>query len=81
MGNSASGNVPELPNSTFMFVIRQVPNGNNVPTLHAQLQALYTPVKHWEELIDLVKPNCTPIEPYCLTAIYKKNLTREELDE
>jgi hypothetical protein len=80
-GKKARGNVPELPNSTFMVVIRQVPNGNNDPTSSMQFQALYTDVRHWEELIDFIEKNCGPKEPYCLTALYKCNLTQEELDE
>jgi hypothetical protein len=80
-GKKASGTVPELPNPTVMVVIRQVPNGNNDPTSSIQLQASYTVVRHWEELIDVIKKNCGPKEPYCLTALYKCNLTQEELDE
>jgi hypothetical protein len=80
-GKKARGNVPELPNSTFMVVIRRVPNGNNDPTSSMQFQASYTDVRHWEELIDFIEKNCGPKEPYCLTALYKCNLTQEELDE
>jgi len=46
-----------------------------------QFQASYTDVRHWEELIDLIEKYCGPKEPYCLTALYKCNLTQEELDE
>ena len=46
-----------------------------------QLQASYTDPLHWEELVDFIKQNCGPKEPYCLTAIYKCNLTQEELDQ
>ena len=38
-------------------------------------------MRHWEELIDFIETKCSPKEPYCLTAIYKCNLTQEELDE
>jgi hypothetical protein len=38
-------------------------------------------VRHWEELLDFIEKNCGPKEPYCLTALYKCNLTQEELDE
>jgi len=68
------GNLPELPNSNFMVVIHWVPNGNNDQTSSNQLQASYSDVRHWEELIDFIKKNCYPKEPYCLTAIYKCNL-------
>jgi hypothetical protein len=80
-GKKARGNVPELPNTTFMVVIRRVANGNNDPTSSMQFQASYTDVRHWEELIDFIEKNCSPKEPYCLTALYKCNLTQEELDE
>jgi hypothetical protein len=81
VGKKAKGNVTELPNSAFMDVIRWVPNGNNDQTSSNQFQALYTDVRHWEELIDIIGKNCSPKEPYCLTAIYKCNLMQEELDE
>jgi hypothetical protein len=71
----------ELPNTTFMVVIRRMLNGNNDPTSSMYFQALYTHVRHWEELIDFIKKNCGPKVPYCLTALYKCNLTQEELDE
>jgi len=80
-GKKVRGNVPELPNETFMVVIRRMPNGNNDPTSSMQFQASYTDVRHWEELIDFIENNCGPKEPYCLTALYKCNLTQEELDE
>jgi hypothetical protein len=80
-GKIARGNLPELPNTTFMVVIRRVPNGDNDQTSSMQLQASYTDVRHWEELIDFIEQNCSPKEPYSLTAIYKCNLTQEELDE
>jgi len=80
-GKKARGKVPVLPNTTFMVVIRRVPNGNNDPTSSMQLQPSYTDVKYWEELIDFIEKNCGPKEPYCLTALYKCNLTQEELGE
>jgi len=64
-----------------MVVIRRVPNGDNDRTSSMQLQASYTDVRHWEELIDFIEQNCSPKEPYSLTAIYKCNLTQDELDE
>jgi len=79
-GKTARGNIPQLPNKTFMVVICQVPNGNNDPTSSMQPQALYTDVRHWEELIDFIKKNYGPKEPYCLTVLYKCNLTQEELE-
>jgi len=81
VGKQARGNVPLLRNTTFMVVIRGVPNGNNDPTSSMQLQASYTDVKHWEKLSDFIEKNCGSKEPYCLTALYKCNLTQEELDQ
>jgi hypothetical protein len=46
-----------------------------------QLQASYTDVRDWEKLIDFLEHNCGPKEPFSLAAIYKCNLTQEELDE
>ena len=80
-GKQARGNVPELPNTTFIVVLRRVLNGNNDQTSSKQFQASYTDLRHWEELIDFIEKICSPKEPYCLTAIYNCNLTQEELDE
>jgi hypothetical protein len=80
-GKKATGNLRALPNTTFVVVICQVLNGNNDQTSSNQLQATYTDVRCWEELIDFIEQNCSPKEPYCLTVIYKCNLTQEELDE
>jgi len=80
-GKNARSNLPELPNTTFLIVIRRVPNGNNDQTSSNQLQASYTDVSHWENLIDFIEENCSPKEPYCLTAIYSCNLTQYELDK
>jgi len=77
-GTKARVYLPELPNTTFTVVICQVPNGNNDQTSSMQLQPSYTDVRHWEELIDLIKQNCSPKEPYSLIAINKCNLMQEE---
>jgi len=81
VGKKARGNIPELPNTPVMVVICRVPNGNNDQSSSIQLQASYADVRHWEELIDFIKKNCSPKEPYCLTEIYKCNLKQEELDK
>ena len=80
-GNTATGNITELPNTTFMIVIRRELNSNNEQTSSMQLQPLYTDLRHWEELTNFIEKNCGPKEPYSLTALYKCNLTQEELDE
>jgi len=36
---------------------------------------------HWEELIDFIEKNCGLIKPSCPTALYKCNLTQDELEE
>jgi hypothetical protein len=68
-GNTAGGNVPELPNTTCMVVIHRVPNGNNVLTSRMQFQVSYTGVRHWEEVIDFIDNDCGPKQPYCLSAL------------
>jgi hypothetical protein len=80
-GINARGNDQVLPNTTFMVVICRVPNGNNDPTSSMQFQASYTSVGHQEELIDFIEKKFGPKEPYCLTALYRCNLTQEELDK
>ena len=47
----------ELPNTTFMLVIRQVSNGNNIVWFTNQLPWLYTDVSHWKELINSIDCN------------------------
>jgi hypothetical protein len=74
MGNTATGNLPGMQNTTFMVVFRRLPNGNNDHTSSMQLQALYTDLTHWAELIDFVEQNCNPEEPYSLTAIIQMQL-------
>jgi hypothetical protein len=64
-----------------MVVIRRVPNVNNDPTFSMQLQASYTDVRHWEELINFIEKEFGLKKPYCLTALYKCNLMQEQLDE
>jgi len=81
MGNQARGNIPQLPNTTFMVVIRQVPNAKNDQTSSNRLQALYTDVRHLEEMIDFIEKSCSPKESYCLTAIFRCNFMQEELDK
>jgi len=81
LGNKARGNLPELPNTTFMVLICWVPIGNNDQALRTHLQASYTDVRHWEELVDFIEQHCGLKEPYYLTGIYKCNLMQEELKE
>jgi hypothetical protein len=80
-GIKATGNLPELPNMTFMLGICWVPNGNNNQTSGMQPQAGYSDVRHLKELIDFIEKHCCPKEPYSLPALYKCNLTQGELHE
>ena len=45
-GKKARGNIPELPNTTFMVVTCRVSNGNDDETSTMQLQASYKDVRH-----------------------------------
>jgi len=81
VGKKTRDNLPELLHKTFMVVIHGVPNGNKALTSSNQHQALYTHVNHWEGLSDFIEQNCSPKEPYCLTAIYMGSLMQEELDK
>jgi hypothetical protein len=81
VGKQVRSNVLELANTTFMIVIRRVPKINNDQTFSKRLCALFTDVRHWEELIYFMKKNCCPKKPYNQTGIFKCNLMQEELDE
>jgi len=59
----ARSNLPELPITTFMVVISGVSNGKDIVLSPNQLQAAYTDVRHWEELIGLINKNGCPKEP------------------
>jgi hypothetical protein len=74
-------NLPEMPNTTFMVVICRVSNGKDIVLSPNQLQAAYTDVRHWEELIEFINKNGRPKEPYTLTSTFKSTLEKEELDE
>jgi hypothetical protein len=63
-GNTARGNVPEIPNTAFTVVICRVLHGNNDPTSSMRFQASYTDVRHWEELIHFIKKDCSWKEPH-----------------
>ena len=81
VGHKVKGNIPEMPNTMFVAVIHRVPDGNNIQTFSNQVQSSYTGVRHWEEIIAFIEKYCCTKEPYHLTALYKFNLTQEELDE
>jgi len=65
--------------STVM--IEWVLNGKDMVLAPKQLQALYTDVRHWEELVDFIDQNGGLKEPYNLTAMFKYTLEQDELGE
>jgi len=54
-----------------MVVICRVSNVKDIVLSPNQLQAAYTDVRHWEELIDFINKNGCPKEPYTLTSTFK----------
>ena len=73
--------LPKLPNTTFMVVISWVSNGKDMVLAPKQLQASYTDVRHWEELIDFIDKNGGPKEPYIMTSMFKGTLEQDKLEE
>jgi len=80
-GNKARSNLPELPDTMFTVMIHWVSNGKDMVLAHKQLQASYTDVTHWEELVDFINKNGGPNEPYILTSMLKCTLEQDELEE
>jgi hypothetical protein len=74
VGKKARSDFSELPNTMFMVVIRLVSNGKDMVLAPKQLQALYTDVRHWEQLIDFINKNRGPKEPYIMTSMFKCTL-------
>jgi len=81
VGQKARCNLPELPNTTFTVMIHWVSNGKDMVLAPTQLQALYTDVRHWEQLVDFINKNGGPKEPYILTSMFKCTLEQDELEE
>ena len=81
VGQDARSNLPELPNTSFIVGIRWVSNGKDMVLAPKQLQASYTDVRDWEELIDFINKNGGPKEPYILTLMFKCTLEQDELEE
>jgi hypothetical protein len=61
--NMARRNPSELPITTFPVVICWVSNSYNIVQSSNQLQAVYTNVRDWEELIDFINKNGRLKEP------------------
>jgi len=64
-----------------MVVICWVSNGKDMVLAPKQLQASYTDVRHWEELIDFIDKNRGPKEPYIMTSMFKSTLGQAELED
>jgi len=79
--NKARSNLPELPNTMFTVMIHWVSNGKDMVLAPKQLQASYTDVRHWEEMVDFIDKNGGPKESYILTSILKCTLEQDELEE
>jgi len=65
----------------FADVISWVSNGKDMVLALKHLQASYTDVRHWEELVDFIDKNGGPKEPYVLKSMFKCTLEQEELEE
>jgi len=56
-------------------------NGKDMELAPNQLQASYTDVRHWEELVDFIDKNGGPKEPNILTSMFKCTLEQDKLEE
>jgi hypothetical protein len=65
----AKSNLPELPKTMFMVVICWVSNGKEQVLAPNQLQAWYTDMRQWEELIDFINKKEGPKAPYIITSM------------
>ena len=63
-----------------MVVICRVSNGNNIILSPKHLQAAYTDVRHWEELIDFINKRGRPKKPFILSSRYNCSLEQDEMD-
>jgi len=81
VGKKVRSPIPELPNTTFTVVIHWVSNGKDTALAPKQLQALYTDVRHWEELNDIIDQNGGPNEPSFPTSIFNCTSQQDKLDE
>jgi len=80
-GTTARSKLTELPNTTFSVMIHWVSNGKDMVPAPKQLQASYTDVRHWEELVDFVDKNGGLKEPHILRSMFKCTLEQDELEE
>lgn len=75
MCTKLSDNLPEWPNPMLLVMIYLVSNGNIIFESLNLLQVLFTNVRHWEEMNDLIDRNGGPKEIY--TAIFRFKCTVE----
>jgi len=80
-GKNARSNIPELPNTRFTVMIQWVSNGEDMVLASKQLQALYTAVRYWEELVDFINKNGGPQEPIIHSSMIKRTLVQDKLKE
>jgi len=62
-------------------MIHWVSNGKNIVPAPRQLQASYTDVRHWEELVNFMDKNGGPKELYILRSMFKCTLEHDQLEE
>jgi len=62
----------------YMVVICWVSNRNNVMISATPLQALYTAVRYWEELIEFIYNNGRLKETCILTSMFKFTVEQDE---
>jgi len=62
-------------------MIHWVSNGKDMVLAPKQLQASYTDVRHWEELVDFIDKTGRPKEPYILRSMFKCGLEQDELED
>jgi hypothetical protein len=62
-------------------MIHWVSNGKDMVLAPKQLQASYTDVRHWEELVDFIDKNGSQKKPYILRSMFKCTLEQNELEE
>jgi len=80
-GDKEGSNLPELPITMCTVMIHWVSNGKDMVPAPKQLQASYTDVRRWEELVDFIHNNGGPKELYILTLMFKCTLEQDELED
>lgn len=73
---NATGNIAELPNTTWMVVFQWVLH--DAHTSPNQLQILYTAVRHWEKVIDSIEATGGLMEPCHLKVTMKCTLEQKQ---